>query len=755
MARPAAAVLLSALTVALFTLLVIVLEAPKLSHPPALGRLEARNVVKRAGTTYLLGVGKADLTGPVVELEFMGYANLTQIGTGLRQRIYSRAFIIGNPDVPADRILYLVLDTATGDSAIRDGILRGLANMGPAYQMYTRHNVAVTGTHQHSGPAAWMNYLLPQITSKGFDHQSYQAIVDGALRSIQRAHENITTGRLDVSLGRISDANANRSPYAYLANPESERAQYEDDVDKAMTLVRFQRESDGKNMGILTWFAVHGTSMLGNNTIVTGDNKGVAASLLEQAMASDSMAAPGFVAGFSQSNVGDTTPNVLGAWCEDGSNQQCAFDTSTCGGTSQACHGRGPYYGRDDGGTDSCYEIGRRQYRGAVDILSHMSTEGTPITGDVTRSFHTYVDLSSLSFPHPSHGSIVRTCSAALGYSFAAGTSDGPGAFDFTQADNNTGDNPIWGVVGSFLHAPTADQRACQAPKPILLDVGASTIPYQWSPNIVDIQMMRVGQLLMIISPGEATTMSGRRWRNAIATEAKSLGLIGDSVEPVVVIGGPSNTYTHYITTEEEYGVQRYEGASTLYGPHTLNAYINLTVDRLDYLGQTRPNPPLALGPNPPININNSLSFIAPVVYDSSGSQSFGDVIHDVESLYTINTASTTPAPSVIANVTFVAANPRNNLHLEGTYVEVERVDDSGHTLATVRNDGDWDLWFQWRRTNDILGTSEVDVFWELGKKIGTPIQAGKYRMRYHGDAKSILGTITPFQGASATFAVQ
>lgn len=36
-----------------------------------------------------------------------------------------------------------------------------------------------------------------------------------------------------------------------------------------------------------------------------------------------------------------------------------------------------------------------------------------------------------------------------------------------------------------------------------------------------------------------------------------------------VVIAGPANTYGHYVTTREEYSVQRYEGASTLYGPCT------------------------------------------------------------------------------------------------------------------------------------------------------------------------------------------
>ena len=39
------------------------------------------------------------------------------------------------------------------------------------------------------------------------------------------------------------------------------------------------------------------------------------------------------------------------------------------------------------------------------------------------------------------------------------------------------------------------------------------------------------------------------------------------------ILAGLSNVYTHYITTFEEYQVQRYEAASTIFGPHTLLAY--------------------------------------------------------------------------------------------------------------------------------------------------------------------------------------
>jgi len=109
--------------------------------------------------------------------------------------------------------------------------------------------------------------------------------------------------------------------------------------------------------------------MLQNNTHVSGDNKGVAAYLFEQAALSDATAAPGFVAGFSQANVGDTTPNVLGAYCDDGSGQTCSYENSTCAdGKSQSCHGRGPAFQKLDLGVSSCYEIGRRQYAGAKSL---------------------------------------------------------------------------------------------------------------------------------------------------------------------------------------------------------------------------------------------------------------------------------------------------------------------------------------------------------------------------------------------------
>ncbi|KAG0651917.1 N-acylsphingosine amidohydrolase 2 [Hyphodiscus hymeniophilus] len=697
-------------------------------------------------TQYLLGVGKADITGPVVEINMMGYADTKQLGSGLRQRLYSRAFIIGDIEHPEDRFVYLVLDTQSGDTAVRYGILDGINGLGNDFAVYGQHNVAVTGTHSHSGPGAWLNYLLPQITSKGFDKQSYRAIVEGAVLSIQRAHTSLQPGYLTIASTKVLGANINRSLYAYLANPVEERAEYnsssEDDgsVEKDLTLLKFQRASDGKNTGVLTWFPTHGTSMLGNNTLISGDNKGVAADLFEKSVRGDENVADGFVAGFSQANVGDTSPNVLGAWCEDGTGQQCSFRNSTCAdGKSQYCHARGPFFRVKDNGAASCYEVGRRQFQPAKDLYDIADSKGIQIEGSSVKSFHSFQDMSNFSFPL-ANGSYTHTCPAALGYSFAAGTSDGPGAFDFTQNDPNAPNaSPVWRVVSGVIKEPSEEQKRCHFPKPILLDVGEINSPYLWTPNVVDVQVLRVGQFVIIVSPGEATTMAGRRWKEAIHDSASSLALSGSAADPVVVIGGPANSYTHYIATPEEYGIQRYEGASTLYGPYTLNAYINLTLSYLPYLSPASRSQP-APGPFPPDNSNRSLSFITGVVYDGKPLfKSYGDVLTNVKPAYGIGE---------VVSVTFQGANPRNNLRLEQTYAAVESLDSGTGQWARARDDSDWSLVFKWRKVSEILGTSEVEIVWETEAWA----RPGQYRIRYYGDSKAVGGTITAFEGISREF---
>ena len=60
--------------------------------------------------------------------------------------------------------------------------------------------------------------------SLGFVNQTLEAIVSGIVESVKIAHENVKPGQLFINNGTLLDASINRSPSAYLNNPEEERA---------------------------------------------------------------------------------------------------------------------------------------------------------------------------------------------------------------------------------------------------------------------------------------------------------------------------------------------------------------------------------------------------------------------------------------------------------------------------------------------------------------------------------------------------
>lgn len=344
------------------------------------------------------------------------------------------------------------------------------------------------------------------------------------------------------------------------------------------------------------------------------------------------------------------------------------------------------------------------------------------------------------------NGTTVETCPAALGYGFAGGTSDGPGAFDFTQNNpDSNAQNPFWQIVSGVLSTPTPEQKACHSPKPILLNVGQMFVPYAWTPNIIDVQSLRVGQFVIIVSPSEATTMSGRRWRSAVASS-----LISNSITkttPKVVLGGPANSYAHYVATREEYSIQRYEGASTLYGQNELDAYIYLSTSNIGFLAAESTTQPVSTS-TPPDNreASKDLSLIEKniVVYDNAPiGKSFGQCTTQPKAAYKIGD---------VVNATFVGANPRNNLRLEGTFTAVEQLVSGSWTR--VRDDQDWSLVYTWTRTNGLLGYSDVVVSWETSEGIDGTVP-GTYRIRYYGDSKTpVLETIKAFSGVSGNFTV-
>lgn len=741
---------------------------------------------------YLIGLGSYDITGPAADVNMMGYANAEQIASGVHFRLRARTFIVAESQ--GNRVVFVNLDACMGSQIVTIKVLERLrVRYG---DLYNAQNVAISGIHTHAGPGGYLQHLVYIVTSLGFVRQSFDVIVDGIEKSIIQAHENLRPGSIFVNKGDLLDAGVNRSPSAYLNNPEAERSKYKYDVDKEMTLLKFVDDEWGP-IGSFNWFATHGTSMSRTNSLISGDNKGAAARFMEDwfeqnisvegfeglysnssgtyriprrvssiipnlhesrnelmelatsfqssqgrpatrllAVASRVRNAlrqadrPQFVSAFCQSNCGDVSPNVLGAFCTD-TGLPCDFNHSTCNGKNELCYGRGPGYPDE---FESTRIIGERQFQKAKELFNKASEK---VKGKVGYR-HTYVDFSKLVVTLPKQGGVVKTCPAAMGFGFAAGTTDGPGAFDFKQGDDKG--NAFWRLVRDLLKTPGKEQVDCQHPKPILLDTGEMKQPYDWAPSILPVQIMRIGQLVILTVPGEFTTMAGRRLRDAVKTVLTS-GSIGEFDSNVhIVIAGLTNTYSQYVTTIEEYQVQRYEGASTLYGPHTLSAYIQEFKKLASALINSKAVEP---GPPPPDLLNKQISLLTPVVLDTTpfGSK-FGDVKTDVP-------ANSTFKHGEMVTVTFQSACPRNDLMTEGTFALVEVLQDK-KTWIPAYDDDDFCLRFKWSRPAKLSPESYATIEWRIPKLA----VAGVYRIKHFGASKGLFGSIHHFTGTSSAFVV-
>ena len=337
-----------------------------------------------------------------------------------------------------------------------------------------------------------------------------------------------------------------------------------------------------------------------------------------------------------------------------------------------------------------------------------------------------YVDMSRVKVggPYTPDGQVHTTCPAALGTSFAAGSEeDGPGPGVAKEGQSN----PFLAAVGGLVFWPSEALKQCHGAKEIVIPVGRMQ-PHPWVPEVLPLQLVRIGQLYLATLPGEPTIMSGYRIRRQLAAT------LGVDIKQVLVLGY-TNAYTEYITTPEEYSLQAYEGGSTLFGPYTLPAY----TQELDRLARDMATGQPTRNTLQPRDLRNSqLNFQSGVVMDlPARGQRFGSVLQDAAARYAV---------SDTVRVRFQTGHPKNNLHRNGTFLEVQRLVNG--QWQPVADDGDWSTRYRWVRL--FAAESAADISWAIPP--GTP--AGHYRIVHMGDAKPLFGRISAFTGTSRTFEV-
>src|SRR5258706_5052975 len=657
--------------------------------------------------SYLVGAGVYDITGPAAGIVMMGYAVPTQKTSGIHMRLRSRAFFIGDAK---KRFVIVSAELGMLFQMVKLKVSEKLAADEELSKYYDERNVLLSATHTHGGPGGYSGYFLYDVTVKGFVRQNFDTIVDGIYQSIKRAHQNLQPGRILINEGARGGAGGNRALEPDENTPADERSRYDGNTDTTFTLLKLVGAS-GEEIGMINWFGVHPDSIGPDNTLITGDNKGLAAYLFEKDKGTDYVAPTTCVAAFAQASAGDVTPNV-GFGQAPG---EVTFEKNK-----------------------SLENATLRQYEKAKELYD---TAVEPVTGPIDFR-HEWVDMRTLYVESAG----TTTAAAAMGASFSAGSPlDNPSPA-FLFPNGTTVDSLKWrqhkGAVikHSMIKALFAvawpktigsAYRKSHAEKPILLPTGIAHLNLSgptMTPQIMPVQVLRIGSLVIVAAPAEVTTMAGRRFKSAALAELASLGV------KRAVVSSLANSYSSYLATREEYAKQWYEGAGTQFGPHEQAGFQQEYAKLCRAIVKGEDVPP---GPTPPDVTKQTVNFAAKVWFDEVPyGKHFGDVIKRPQATYT-------RGDTVV--VQFWGGHPNNNFRIQDTFLTVEKLD--GDTFRPALRDWDPETTFRCERRG--ISCSVITISWDT--KNAAP---GTYRIAHTGDRKSLTGAILPYEGVSEPFTV-
>ena len=641
---------------------------------------------------YLVGAGKGDMTGAVAGQGMMGYSDFDQIAAGFLQRLWARAYVIADA-ATGKRILFINTDTGKIFTSHHQTLLAELKRRYGG--LYTAQNVNVNATHNHNscGGVTW-DYMF-SIPARGFRENSFKAEMAGILDAVERAHDSVAPGTVELGHTELHDASANRSLVAFEKNPVGDRRHFPENIDPQVTAIRLR--SGGRIIGEITWFATHGTSLTDANSLIGPDNKGLASYLGEQRE-------PGMISAHAQTNAGDMSPNL---WLRKLKASGPTADHQT---------------NRDI--------IGRRQDAAGQRALASARPMSTTRIDSATR----YVDMANIhiSGHYTPHAKAARTSPAMFGVSWAATSQEDNTSSQFAFLNEGIRDEFAMALGAGTTPTPDAWVIANQAPKVPVLPVGLMP-PRPWMEQRLPLQLIRIGDLVLVAIPAEVTIVAGLRIRRVVADT------LGAPLENVI-LQGYANSTSQYVVTPEEYLAQQYEGASTLFGRWTLCAYMQ----EFDAMARAmKRGNRLATGPRPArtAGVQPDLLERQPADTPIPGRR-FGQVISAVPASI---------AGGKTLEVSFCGAYPTNRIRRRPAtsgYFTIERFTGTGWEVAF--DDDSYATVFHWKRPAGNGSASKITVTWRIPQNVAP----GDYRVRYFGDVKSASGALREISGSTGRIRV-
>jgi len=532
---------------------------------------------------YEIGVGKADITAFKLGVGMMGYGMYFNIVKGVETDLFARAVVIRDT-ATGKKVALVNAEICFITIAIRRGVIKKLQRK-HEHLGFAEDSVMLTAQHTHSAPGGYSHFGLYNMSIPGFVPEVYQKVVDGIVDAIVEAAESIQPATIKISKSEVAadkEVAFNRSLAAYNANPEVKTKLKKEEanqaLDRNMLLMRFD-DLEGKPIGSWNWFGVHTTSVSNDNHRICSDNKGYAAKYHEDKVRKAKKDT--FVSVFAQRKTGDVSPN----WKWDRKKKWT----------------RGKF--EDD--FESAKYNGEIQFEHADQLFNQAKNQDQlPTQLDHVM---TYVDFRKVIVDKEfaCGQKDARTGPACHGVAFFEGTKEGPGmppavallartlikaqkAYDLAAAPFKTKEKADRIYLKYLTQGPKdilieADERRILGSRDIKnLVVPAWADPAvgqfkkfhangslgdkPWTPQILPIQIIILGNLALIGIPAEITTIAGQRLEDTL------LEVLADRGVTEVVCSAYSNAYCGYITTYEEYQLQLYEGGHTVFGQHFLGA---------------------------------------------------------------------------------------------------------------------------------------------------------------------------------------
>lgn len=533
-----------------------------------------------------IGTGKADITAFKRGVGMLGYGLATHIMLDVETPLYSRAYVFYDPETKK-RVCFVNCELCMINPSLKDGVLETLNDWYPDWG-YNRANLMLTAQHTHCAPSGYSYHPLYSMGSAGFVEEIYNKIVNGIAESIVAAEQNKKKGTISAGISAFDTdlpISFNRSIYAYNQNKDIDRtytfAERHLAVDKNMTLLQFADEN-GLPMGSINWFAVHTTNLPNNFPRLCSDNKGFAASELEDRFR---LVNKDYTAAFAQGACGDVSARVK-------------FN-------HKLDRQRGYWEGVFEDDLKSSRYNGHLQYEKAKEIIESLEEKTENLAEGGVDGAILYSDFGNIDID-PAFTDGVEGCvtsPSCMGVPFLVGSvMDGPGMPEILGVGAQLVAKVVRWKELLLTRDPKERQKLmrkikAQGPKPIALESGEKRVmgsapknlllpdfadelvrhikhfdrqgllqEAPWAPQVLPVQLLRIGKIAILGLPFEITTIASKRLLNTLKQHLGGMGIEHFILAPY------ANAYNGYIVTNEEYLVQMYEGGHCVFGQWSLNA---------------------------------------------------------------------------------------------------------------------------------------------------------------------------------------